>query len=202
MRKMFGTCFLLLGIFCLTGAAGLFLYNQHENNQAEIMTERLLPELEEAIETQKNDSLPETDSTKTDNAESGVTIDGRTYLGYLSIPALDLSLPVLRDWNFDSLKIAPCRYFGSLEEGGLVIAAHNYKRHFGLLSSLEPGDTIRLTDTDGIVHHYEVREVTVLQPEDVDEMISGSWDLTLFTCTYGGKSRVTIRCISTPQSQE
>lgn len=202
MRKMFGTCFLLLGIFCLTGAAGLFLYNQHENNQAEIMTERLLPELEEAIETQKNDFLPETDSTKTDNTESGVTIDGRTYLGYLSIPTLDLSLPVLRDWNFDSLKIAPCRYFGSLEEGGLVIAAHNYKRHFGLLSSLEPGDTIQLTDTDGIVHHYEVREVTVLQPEDVDEMISGSWDLTLFTCTYGGKSRVTIRCISTPQSQE
>ena len=189
MRKMFGTCFLLLGIFCLAGAAGLFLYNQHENNQVEIMTERLLPELEEAIETQKNESLPETDST-----ESGVTIDGRTYLGYLSIPALDLSLPVLRDWNFDSLKIAPCRYSGSLEEGGLVIAAHNYRRHFGHLSSLDPGDSVQLTDTVGIVHDYEIREVTVLQPEDVDEMISGDWDLTLFTCTYGGKSRVTIRC--------
>lgn len=191
MRKIFGTCFLLLGIFCLAGAAGLFLYNQHENNQVENMTERLLPELEEAIAARSTSSEePIADDSA---ADSEIVLNGSAYLGYLSIPALDLSLPVQRDWNFDSLKTAPCRYSGSLEDGRLVIAAHNYKRHFGLLSSLEPGDTIQLTDTDGIVHNYEVREVTVLQPEDVEEMISGSWDLTLFTCTYGGKSRITIR---------
>jgi sortase A len=28
----------------------------------------------------------------------------------------------------------------------------------------------------------------------VEEMESDEWDLTLFTCTIGGKSRVTIRC--------
>lgn len=25
-------------------------------------------------------------------------------------------------------------------------------------------------------------------------MTDAHWDLTLFTCTYGGKSRVTVRC--------
>ena len=198
MRKMFGTCFLLLGIACLVGSAGLFLHNQQENRQIERMTERLLPELEEAIEAQEtNEQTGSSPKSASDTEENtpGITIDGRTYLGYLSIPALDLTLPVQRDWNFGSLKTAPCRYSGSLEKGGLVIAAHNYKRHFGLLSSLKPGDSIQLTDADGNLHAYEVQEIITLQPEEVEEMISGSWDLTLFTCTYGGKSRVTIRCM-------
>ena len=25
-------------------------------------------------------------------------------------------------------------------------------------------------------------------------MTSGDWDLTLFTCTYGGQERYTVRC--------
>ena len=33
----------------------------------------------------------------------------------------------------------------------------------------------------------------ILQPTAVEEMTAGEFDLTLFTCTYGGKSRVTVR---------
>jgi len=36
--------------------------------------------------------------------------------------------------------------------------------------------------------------VETLQPTAVEEMCSGDWDLTLFTCTLGGKFRVTVRC--------
>ena len=32
-----------------------------------------------------------------------------------------------------------------------------------------------------------------LNPTDIEGMESGNWDLTLFTCTVGGQSRVTIR---------
>ena len=28
----------------------------------------------------------------------------------------------------------------------------------------------------------------------VEEMLSGGWALTLFTCTLGGRTRVTVRC--------
>ncbi len=37
----------------------------------------------------------------------------------------------------------------------------------------------------------------VLHPQAVDEMTVGDCDLTSFTCTVGGKSRVTIRCMRT-----
>jgi sortase A len=41
----------------------------------------------------------------------------------------------------------------------------------------------------------------ILRPTAVEEMISGDWDLTLFTCTIGGATRVTIRCEKTKDLQ-
>ena len=40
---------------------------------------------------------------------------------------------------------------------------------------------------------YEVVSLEILNPEDVEPMEEGDWDLTLFTCTIGGQTRVTIR---------
>ena len=124
----------------------------------------------------------------------GVTVEGRRYLGFLSLPTLERELPVLLDWDMEGLKGSPARYAGSFGGGGLVIGAHNYDRHFGGLSRLRSGDAVYLTDGAGTVHRYVVERVETLAPEDVAEMTDTQWDLTLFTCTYGGQSRVTVRC--------
>lgn len=46
---------------------------------------------------------------------------------------------------------------------------------------------------DGNVFTYKMVEQETLLPTSIDAMESGDWDLTLFTCTVGGQSRVTIR---------
>ena len=76
----------------------------------------------------------------------------------------------------------------------MVIAAHNYKRQFGKISHLKPGDTVTFTDVEDNVYRYEVQTTETLGAYDVEKMITGDWDLTLFTCTYGGQKRVTVRC--------
>ena len=50
------------------------------------------------------------------------------------------------------------------------------------------------TDLDGMRYCYQVVKVETLEPTAVEEMSAGKYDLTLFTCTYGGASRVTVRC--------
>ena len=50
------------------------------------------------------------------------------------------------------------------------------------------------TDAAGNIFSYSVKETEVLAPTDIEGMVSGDWDLTMFTCTIGGKSRVTVRC--------
>ena len=121
-------------------------------------------------------------------------VDNREYIGILDIPSLNLSLPVMSDWSYPDLQISPCRYVGSAYMDNMVIAAHNYQTHFGRLKELNAGDEIIFTDVDGNVFRYVVAYQEQLQKTDVEEMQTGDWDLTLFTCTVGGAMRVTIRC--------
>lgn len=122
------------------------------------------------------------------------TIDGRSYIGVLEIPSLSLQLPVIGSWSYAELREAPCRYAGSAYQKNMVIAGHNYSSHFGNLKNLSQGDTVIFTDVDGNRFHYRVIELETLAPDAVDDLTSGDWDLTLFTCTIGGRSRVTVRC--------
>lgn len=88
-----------------------------------------------------------------------VRIDGYDYIGCLTIPSLDLELPVMSDWDYTRLKIAPCLYYGSLETDNMVIAAHNYDCHFGRLSQLNIGDEIIFTYMNSVVCRYRVGDV-------------------------------------------
>ena len=121
-------------------------------------------------------------------------IESNEYIGILDLPVLGLSLPVMSNWSYPQLKIAPCRYKGSAYTGDLIISAHNYERHFGRLTSMIPGDEIRFTDVDGNVFYYSVCGKEKLDMRNVQGMLEGEWDLTLFTCVPGGARRETLRC--------
>ena len=128
-------------------------------------------------------------------------IDGYGYVGYISISGIKIELPVMAQWDYARLKIAPCRQFGSSRTDDLVIAAHNYEAHFGKLKELVPGDTVVFTDMEGIVNQYTVAKTEVLDPTLVDEVEKSGYDLVLYTCTYGGKTRVTVFCDRTDSEQ-
>lgn len=129
-----------------------------------------------------------------------VSFDGNDYIGRVDIPSLGLSLPVISEWSYPRLKIAPCRYTGSAYLDNLIIAAHNYSSHFGNLNRLNTGDTVTFTDVDGNQFTYAVSLIEDLPGTAIEEMQAGEWDLTLFTCTLGGRSRVTVRCERTADS--
>ncbi|MDE6021542.1 MAG: sortase [Ruminococcus sp.] len=118
-----------------------------------------------------------------------------SYMGLIYIPSLNLELPVMSDWSYPNLRNAPCRYSGTVADGDLIIAAHNYRCHFGRISELDSGDEIIFIDGEGIMHTYNVVQSELIDGKNSAAMVSGSddWDITLFTCTYSGASRVTVR---------
>ena len=122
-------------------------------------------------------------------------VDGNSYIGVISIPSQSIDLPVMGgDWSYSKLRTAPCVYSGSVYQDNMIIAGHNYRRHFGKLSNLSIGDKVTFTDMSGNVFSYKVVEVESISGSDVEGMTSGDWDLTLFTCTMDGQRRITIRC--------
>ena len=198
MRKGFGVCCIILGVCCLLASVGLILYNSREEKNAQNASQNILQDVRESIQDPPQDETApeETQQQAIELPQEMLTaqVDGYDCIGVLSIPVLGLELPVLTDWSYAKLKIAPCHYFGSCYEKDFVIAAHNYQSHFGRLPELQPGDLILFTDISGTVHGYEVVLLETLPGNATEEMITSGFDLSLYTCTPGGASRVTVRC--------
>ena len=183
---------MLLGTVLIVAALSLFLWNRREAEQAAEAAETILPQVVEQIAVTAAEAPAPPDPL--DPTMTEAEIDGYMYIGYLSIPALGLELPVMSEWDYTRLTIAPCRYSGSTKTDDLVIAAHNFAQHFGGLSGLTGGEQVIFVDMDNVVSTYTVVAVEILAPTAVEEMTNGEYDLSLYTCTYGGRSRVTVRC--------
>lgn len=197
---------LLLGSVLILAAVCLYVYDRLEDARAGAEAASAVSQLRQSqsaeVETENEETAqpagsrgPETPQ-EPDEADSGAASSGpeREYLGVLTIPALGLELPVQTEWSKANLKVSPCRQCGSVAGGDLVIAAHNYKSHFGRLSSLKEGDEVRLTLQDGTEAVYAVERLAQLSPEHPEAVREGNAPLVLYTCTPGGKARVAVYC--------
>ncbi|MDL2235635.1 sortase [Christensenellaceae bacterium OttesenSCG-928-L17] len=200
--KNIGKTLIIGGAILLAAAMLLAIYNIYDENRAKRASDNILTEMAEVLEspkdpTENTDPPPEnTLPVSTLPVMETVEIDENQYIGKIDIPVLNLTLPVMSEWSYRRLRTAPCRYTGTVFDGSLTIAAHNYPSHFGRLKDLYIGDEVSFTDMDGYEWKYTVQEVLVLMPTAIDEMTKGDdWDLTLFTCTYGGRTRLAVRCV-------
>ena len=195
-----GKIMMSLGLILMLGAAALTGYNQWDDQRAGQESQNQAISLIQEIQSQKL-QIVEVPAAHKQDGNTGEDIlriaklDGTYYMGVLTIPKLGRVLPVQCECSPENLRNAPCRYSGDVRGGELVICAHNYRNHFGGLSGLTAGDSVVFTDLEGKQIFYEVREILTTQATDVEGMISSGYDLTLFTCNYGGQERVTVRCV-------
>ena len=197
MPKKTGIAIVAVGAALILSALLLLLYNRYEDAHAGQEAESLLENVEAVIETKKiistqPDAAPS--ATPLDPQMPVVMLGGYEYVGYVEIPVLGLKLPVMSEWDYNRLKLAPCRQFGSSRTDDLVIAAHNYESHFGHLKDLSVGDTVTFTDMEGVVNTYSVKKIETLNPNEVDAVQNSGYALVLYTCTKGDKTRVTVFC--------
>lgn len=194
------------GLILVTAAVLLLVYNLWDGDRARESEEAILAEYlqENKKASESPDASDKEDKQNIPDYLLNPDMDMPEYtlkslgdvacIGILEIPALDLELPVISSWSYSSLRLAPCRYSGSAYKGDLVIAAHNYQSHFGGLRTLPEGSEVFFTDAVGNRFSYYVAVTEALTPWSVDDMTSGEWPLTLFTCTLDSQNRVTVRC--------
>ena len=96
-KRRLGRLCTALGTVCILLSLGLLLYDRSQELQAQRITQELAPALEEAIaqRARKRREAPPLDQEEP--AQPEITLNGEVYLGLLSIPALELELPVRRD---------------------------------------------------------------------------------------------------------
>ena len=195
MNKL-GKIFIFIGSILIIASIILLTYNNYQEINAGKKSEIALDIIKSNIDTKnENNTITNQEIIFNENKEMETTnINGNDYLGTITIPSLKLELPVLSEYDFEFLNIAPCRYYGSIYTNDLIICAHSYKTHFKYLDKLKQKDIIIVTDIKGNNYIYEVLEIEILKPNQVSEMINNDFDLTLYTCTNDGHNRITIRC--------
>ena len=193
MLKKRGNLLIALGLLLLIGAAGLTVYNLNVDKNAGQEAVAVVDDLN-ALLAETEIQVKSEPGWISDTEQRLLELDGRSYLGLITIPTLELQLPVQNEWSYPNLKISPCRMQGNPESEDLVILAHNYQSHFGTLDQLKEGDEVSVALIDGTTYVYSVDAIEVIQPTAVEDVTSGEWPLTLFTCTLGGRTRVVVHC--------
>ena len=117
-------------------------------------------------------------------------------LGILSIPKLDVRLPVISESTNENLRISCCKISGLANDkpNRLVIAGHNIRSHFKGLDTLQAGDQIAFTAKDGVTYYYSAIEFVDLHKTEGAQVLStDGWDITLITCKTDNTWRTVVR---------
>lgn len=192
-RVLTGAVFITCGIAMIATAVIISVTNIAESDNARKESERLLDELNDVVNSHTDverflEDPPPPGEMKVE------TVEDADMVGVVTIPSIGISLPVMNDWSYPNLRKTACRYSGSVEDGNLIVLAHNYTYHFGKLKKLKPGDIVEFRDNYGQTHIYTVSKRETLGGRELNKLVGTDYPLTLFTCTYGGASRVVVRC--------
>ena len=106
MRKGFGICCIVLGVCCLISSLGLIAYNRWEEENAQDVSMNILQDVQEDIQDNTREESTSEEINQDEFEEISVDIpkemlttqvDGYDCIGVLSIPVLEIELPVLTD---------------------------------------------------------------------------------------------------------
>ena len=147
----------------------------------------------EAVPAQEHPVLSEADAA---------LLAGENVIGIIEIEALDIKYPILEGAGNEQIRYA----IGHIPEtagiggmGNCVLCGHNGSRNgtfFTHLNQIKQGDVVRLTDSAGEVHLYEVSETFITGAYDnTVKDSSGEELLTLLTCANHGTQRFICRCV-------
>lgn len=208
-NKKLGRVLMIIGAMLIAAALSLNYYNYfHEKQSTERMKtvlsnlKQAIPDSEESTDSSSpfdifDDSMTGSETAEPEQSED-ITLDGNAYIGIITFPTLGQEFPVTRGWSYAAMNTAACQYSGRRVDNDLIICAHNYTGFFDKLDKLSSGDEVIFTDVYGRSYSYTVTNSELLSGWDSPSLVKGGgsdWDMTLFTCTWSGYSRVTVRLV-------
>ena len=194
-KKTVSLLLILTGTVLLLAAAVLWTLQWQESRIAGENARKLLEETMTVIRQEKETHMYDPAVTETPAGRMPrTTLSGYDLVGVVRISSVHVELPVLSTWDYDLLKISPCRYSGSLETDDLILLGHNYVTHFAPLRRAQVGDRVEFCDVQGVWHNFTVAETEVLKATELDRLTGSAYPLTIFTCTRDGVSRFVLRC--------
>ena len=151
-KKRVANGLLVCGVLLILAGLGIFLYMQTAQKKAGqqigVYVEQLqqsIPEVRDAFEEERTDmDMPV------------MEVSGEDFVGILEVPAYGAEFPIGNEWENDIIIKYPCRYWGSLYDGSLIIGGGTDEGQLEFAEDISIGDIIQITDMTGARYSYEV----------------------------------------------
>lgn len=178
-----GIFLILLSLSFLIFFRGFVFWNC---KSAETLTSRI-----EAVLPPRTPGDPQDTS---DSAMPVLQLDGKDFCGLISVPAFGVKLPVFDTWKPSAVIRYPCRFWGTIYDGSLILGGSSQLGQFDFCSRLDLDDRIIITDLLGTEYTCRVDRIDRSSSADFARLSSGGYPLTLFAPDGFSTSYIIVRC--------
>ena len=185
MRK--GARFLqVLGVLLILASLGLLAWLKVSDVRAQQDTAAVTERMTQLLEVRSSGILSE-------GPMPTLELNGRDYAALLEVPGMNVTLPVCDDWESRNEVANPCRYWGSVYEGNLILGGGRMAQ-LAFCAQLDLDDRIVITDLQGREFVYEVK--SILRRDDItfDKLREGEYPLTIFTHDGSSNRSIVVHC--------
>ena len=123
-------------------------------------------------------------------------LNGQDYIGVVEIPAFGLSVPIGSSWDAGKVTSFPCRFWGTVYDGSLVIGGSDQPGQFDCLDRIQDGSIVTVGDMTGMEFTYVVDCVERSKTADRAVLMKEDADLTLFVRDAYNFNYILVRCIA------
>ena len=193
-------------LILLTGVS-LIAYTAYEYKSGEKESEQLIEDFYERIEEKDDEqeeeevSIPSSEQTSAEEETTRPSFE-EGVIGIIEIESIGIRYPIIEGADSEALS----KGIGHLpetamigEKGNCVLCGHNGSRSgvfFTQLNTVAVGDLVRIMDSEGVIHTYEIVNTRVVGPrENSIKDTDGTEKLTLFTCANKGTKRFVCDCV-------
>lgn len=172
IKKLSKLLFALGFILIIVSGVLAIKYYLNINNQENVAIVKqlyeMMPECQNGIILDIDDEMPIAE------------VNHENFVGIISIPKYNRTLPIGALWNNDILTKYPSVYLGTLYDGSLIISATDSKNQLDFMKTINEDDVILISDMKGKKFSYIIDEIEITKDVSTEHLISYEHDLVIF----------------------
>lgn len=190
MRRS-GNIFLFAGLLLVLGSFGLLAATTLQTNAAASAAAELSAQLEDAMPPRSAGLM----DSYTNMEMPALSLDGQDFIGTVAVPAFQVVLPIASAWDTGKVSSFPCRFWGTVYDGSLILGGADQTGQFDFLDQIQNDDSVLVTDMTGAQFSYRVSEIHRADSAQADVLLDDSSDLTLFSRNARSLEYIIVRCV-------
>ena len=179
-------CILILGSLVTLSASRILEDRAQKRNaeRVELIFSIIPPQSTGSMESYRDMAMP------------ALQIHDRDFIGVVDIPTFGVSLPIYSTWDAGKVSSFPCRFWGTVYDGSLIVGGADQRGQFACLDQLWNGDTVTVTDMTGSVFTYTVSNIQRSRSAAAEVLLNEASDLTLFVRDAYNLEYILVRCVT------